>query len=392
VQAEEPVQPAEPQRSESGRRVADAMAAVYGQRPQWVVRAPGRVNLIGEHTDYNDGFVLPMAIDRAVWIGLSPREDSHVRVHSLDFLQGIEFDLGALERGGPGWGEYIKAVAWSLQAAGHGLHGWDGVIFGDVPRGAGLSSSAALELASARAFAAASALAWDPPAMARLAQKAENEWVGVACGIMDQLTSACGRSDHALRIDCRSLDIDPVPLPPAASVLVLDTGTRRGLVTSAYNRRRQECRQGAEAFGLTSLRDLSPDTFERGEGRLEETIRRRVRHILTENARTLEASQALRGADVESVGRLMLASHASLRDDYEVSSPALDAMVEIAAAQPGCWGARMTGAGFGGCAVALVERAGAAEAGERIADEYRRRIGQVPAVYVCRAAQGASLS
>jgi galactokinase len=333
-----------------------------------------------------------MAIDRAVWIGVSPRGDSHVRVRSLDFLQEIEFEIGALERGGPGWGEYIKAVAWSLQAAGHHLLGWDGVICGGVPRGAGLSSSAALELATARAFAAASALAWDPPAMARLAQRAENEWVGVACGIMDQLTSACGREDHALLMDCRSLEIEPVPLPVTASVLVLDTGTRRGLVTSAYNQRRQECRQGAGAFGLTSLRDLGLEAFGRSEGRLEDRIRRRLRHVLTENARTLEAAKALRDAELERVGRLMLASHASLRDDYEVSSPALDAMVEIAAAQPGCWGARMTGAGFGGCAVALVERAGAIEVGERIAADYRQRTGQVPAVHICRAALGASLS
>jgi galactokinase len=385
-------QPMQPTDRSSAPLVTSGFIDRFNQSATWVVRAPGRVNLIGEHTDYNDGFVLPMAIDRAVWIALSPRADAHVRVHSLDFLQEIEFDVGALKQGGPGWGEYLKAVAWALQAAGHTLHGWDGVISGDVPRGAGLSSSAALELATARAFAAASALAWDPPAMARLAQQAENEWVGVACGIMDQLTSACGRTDHALLIDCRSLDIEPVPLPQVASVLVLDTGTRRGLVTSAYNRRRQECRQGAEAFGLTSLRDLTPDAFARGEEGLEYTIRRRVRHILTENARTLEASRALRGADVESVGRLMLASHASLRDDFEVSSPALDAMVEIAAAQPGCWGARMTGAGFGGCAVALVERAGAAEVGERIAAEYRRRTGQAPAVYVCRASEGASLA
>jgi galactokinase len=389
VQAEEHAQPWEPQRPESVRRVADTLAAVYGRQPQWVVRAPGRVNLIGEHTDYNDGFVLPMAIDRAVWIALSPRADLRVRVHSLDFLRAIEFDLEALERGGPGWGEYLKAVAWSLQAAGHSLRGWDGIIAGDVPRGAGLSSSAALELAAARAFAAASSLAWDPPAMARLAQRAENEWVGVACGIMDQLTSACGQADRALLIDCRSLEIEPVPLPPAASVLVLDTGTRRGLVTSAYNQRRQECRQGAEAFGLTSLRDLTAEAFARREAPVEDTIRRRVRHVLTENARTLEASQALRAADVESVGRLMLASHASLRDDYDVSSPALDAMVEIAAAQAGCWGARMTGAGFGGCAVALVEREAAAEVGGCIAAEYQRRTAHVPAVHVCRAAEGA---
>jgi galactokinase len=370
-------------------RVADGFARTFQGQAEWIVRAPGRVNLIGEHTDYNDGFVLPMAIDRAVWIALRPRADQHVRLESLDFRQTIEIDLQALEHGGPGWGEYPKGVAWSLQAAGYRLRGWEGVLSGEVPLGAGLSSSAAIELATARAFAAISDLAWDAPAMARLAQRAENEWVGVACGIMDQLTSACGLADHALRIDCRSLDVEPVPLPETASVLVLDTGTRRGLVTSAYNRRREECRAGAEALGLTSLRDLTQDAFARGEDSLEPVVRRRVRHILTENARTLAAVQALRTGDVQRVGQLMADSHASLRDDFEVSSPALDVMVEIASAQPGCWGARMTGAGFGGCAVALVDRDAAGQAGPRIASAYREQTGAQPSVYLCRAADGA---
>jgi galactokinase len=370
-------------------RVADGFARAFQGQAEWIVRAPGRVNLIGEHTDYNDGFVLPMAIDRALWIALRPRADQRVRLDSLDFQQAIEFDLGALQRGGPGWGEYPKAVAWALQAAGYRLRGWEGVLSGEVPLGAGLSSSAAVELAIARAFAAVSDLAWDAPAMARLAQRAENEWVGVACGIMDQLTSACGLADHALRIDCRTLDVEPVPLPETASVLVLDTGTRRGLVTSAYNRRREECRAGAQALGLTSLRDLTQDAFARGEDSLEPVVRRRVRHILTENARTLAAVQALRKGDVRRVGQLMAESHASLRDDFEVSSPALDVMVEVASAQPGCRGARMTGAGFGGCAVALVDRDAAEQAGPRIAAAYRDRTGTQAAVYLCRAADGA---
>jgi galactokinase len=227
--------------------------------------------------------------------------------------------------------------------------------------------------------------------MARLAQRAENEWVGVACGIMDQLASACGLAQHALRVDCRSLEIDPVPLPECMSVLVLDTGTRRGLVSSAYNQRREECQHGAQAFGLNSLRDLTESEFAFGEARLDPLVRRRVRHVLSENARTLRAVQALRDQDMDLVGRLMAESHASLRDDYEVSSPALDAMVEIAAAQRGCWGARMTGAGFGGCAVALVERDAAQVAGRVIASEYQARIGLQPAVYVCRAADGAGV-
>ncbi len=260
---------------------------------------------------------------------------------------------------------------------------------GEVPLGAGLSSSAAVELAVARAFAAVADLEWDSSAMAQLAQRAENEWVGVACGIMDQLTSACGLADHALRIDCRSLEVEPVPLPESASVLVLDTGTRRDLVSSAYNQRREECRRGAQAFGLASLRDLTEEAFAAGQEPLDPIVRRRVRHVLSENARTLSAVRALRAGDVELVGGLMLQSHASLRDDFEVSSPALDAMVEIATAQPGCWGARMTGGGFGGCAVALVDRQAAAAVGARITTVYRERTGIQAAVYVCRAAGGA---
>ncbi len=322
----------------AAERAERGFAARFHQPPEWIVHAPGRVNLIGEHTDYNEGFVLPMAIDRAAWIALRPRDDQLVRLASLDFDETLEFDLQALGHGGPGWGEYPKGIAWALLQSGRRLRGWEGVISGEVPLGAGLSSSAAVELATACAFSAVADLGWDPLAMAKLAQLAENDWVGVACGIMDQLTSACGLADHALRIDCRSLEIEPVPLPESASVLVLDTGTRRDLVSSAYNQRREECRMGAQAFGLTSLRDLTEEAFASGQGRLEPVVRRRVRHVLSENARTLRAVQALRLRELELAGHLMSQSHASLRDDFEVSSPALDAMVEVAAAQPGCWG------------------------------------------------------
>ncbi len=207
--------------------------------------APGRVNLIGEHTDYNDGFVLPMAIDRAVWIALAARDDGRVVVHSLDYDETAEFSLDHLVRGQPAWIEYLKGTAWSLQDAGHSLTGWEGVLMGDVPQGAGLSSSAALEMATARAFAAAGNLAWDPAAMALLGQQAENQWIGVNCGIMDQLISAAGRADHALLIDCRSLQTQPAPLPPGVAVAVLDTATRRGLVDSEYNTRRAQCEAAA---------------------------------------------------------------------------------------------------------------------------------------------------
>src|SRR5574340_138429 len=213
--------------------VAEHFKGRFGAQPRWVVRAPGRVNLIGEHTDYNDGFVLPLAIDRAVWIGLRARSDRRVLAHSVDYNEDNEFSLADLQRGKPSWVEYLKGTAWSLQEAGCELQGWEGVVMGDVPVGAGLSSSAALETATARAFAAVSGFDWDPAPMAKLCQRAENQWVGVNCGIMDQLVSAAGRARHALLIDCRSLETQPVPFPDGSAVVVLDTSTRRGLVDSA---------------------------------------------------------------------------------------------------------------------------------------------------------------
>ena len=238
----------------------------FHQSPRWVVRAPGRVNLIGEHTDYNDGFVLPLAIDRAVWIALRPRDDRRVAVYSVDYDQMGEFSLDGLRNEKAGWIEYLKGTAWSLQDAGLALTGWEGVLQGDVPLGAGLSSSAALEMATARALAAAGNLDWNPAKMAKLGQRAENKWVGVNCGIMDQLISAAGRENHALLIDCRSLDCQPVPFPPGVAVVVLDTSTRRGLVDSAYNERRSQCEAAAKFFGVTALRDVTMEQF-RAEGR-----------------------------------------------------------------------------------------------------------------------------
>jgi galactokinase len=363
----------------------------FGTPPAFVVRAPGRVNLIGEHTDYNDGFVLPLAIDRAVWIALRPRADRQVLAHSLDFAGSTTFALDELTRGDDGWAEYVKGVAWALQEAGHRLHGWEGVIAGDVPVGAGLSSSAALELAVARASAAVSDLAWDAATMARLGQRAENEWVGVRCGIMDQMISAAGRAGHALLIDCRSLRTEAVPLPPGTTVVVLDTATRRGLVDSAYNERRGQCESAARAFGVSALRDVSSERLEAECCRLDEITRRRARHVVTENERTLQAADAMRRGDAVAVGRLMNASHESLRDDFAVSSRELDVMVECGKAHPACLGIRMTGAGFGGCAVALI-RSGQAEAfTSTVAVNYKEITEIAPVLYVCAATDGASV-
>ena len=373
------------------QRVIDAFQRKFGAPPSIVVRAPGRVNLIGEHTDYNDGFVLPMAIDRAAWIALRPRTDRRLVVQSLDFDQSVDVDLNQMTNTGPGWAEYLKGVAWALTDSGRQLEGWEGVTAGDVPIGAGLSSSAALELATARAFATVSQLDWNPAQMALLSQRAENKWVGVNCGIMDQMISAAGAAGHALLIDCRSLENQLVPLPPGNAVIVLDTATRRGLVDSAYNERRAQCEAAARFFNVKALRDVSVAQFEARAAELDEVTRRRARHVVTENDRTLKAAEVMRAGDAAALGLLMNASHDSLRDDFEVTNSALNVIVEIARQQPGCWGARMTGAGFGGCAVALVKAEAATAFDQAVTAAYTQATGLTPNVYICHASDGASV-
>jgi galactokinase len=371
--------------------VTAAFEQRFGAAPAVLVRAPGRVNLIGEHTDYNDGFVLPMAIDRAVYIALRPRADRQVRLYALDFDELATFDLDALAHAGDSWVEYVKGIAWALAEAGHTLRGWDGVLAGDVPVGAGLSSSAATELATARAFAWLSDLPWEPARMALLAQRAENQWVGVNCGIMDQMISAAGEADHALLIDCRSLETQAVPLPPGTRVVVLDTATRRGLVDSAYNERRSQCETAARHFGVPALRDVTLEQFNARALELDEVTRRRARHIITENARTLNAAAAMSQGDAVTLGRLMDASHVSMRDDFEITNEQLNVMVACAQQHPACYGARMTGGGFGGCAVALIDADAADAFAQATADAYRAQTGLEPQVYVCAAAAGASV-
>ena len=364
--------------------------ARHGVRPEWLVRAPGRVNLIGEHTDYNDGFVLPLAIERAVWIALSPHREPYVEVHALDKQESGRIDLTDFRRGGPSWLEYVRGPAHVLHQMDRPLAGWHGSMAGDVPLGAGLSSSAAVELATLRAFAAAGGLAWSPAEMARFGQRAENEWVGVNCGIMDQMISAAGEAGHALLIDCRTLALRPVPMPGDVVVVVMDTGTRRGLMDSAYNERRAQCEAAAKHFGVAALRDVTAARFDMESGALDAVTRRRARHVVTENARTLRAADALKAGDAATVGRLMDLSHESLRDDFAVSSPALDTMVSIAHRQQGCLGARMTGAGFGGCAVALVRREAADAFVEHVRTHYGAATGNTAALYVTTAQPGAS--
>lgn len=364
----------------------------FNSKPELIVCAPGRVNLIGEHTDYNDGFVLPMAIDRAVWMALTPRADSHVRVRSLDLGVDSVFDLHSLTKE-EGWAEYIKGVAHELMQAGYPVRGFDAVMTGNVPRGAGLSSSAAVELATARAFSAVSSIEWNAAQMARIAQKAENDWVGVNCGIMDQMASAASKEGFALFLDCRTLEYQHAPLPLKTAVVVLDTSTRRGLVTSSYNERRNQCEEAARWFGVKALRDVSVEEFESKTrtGSLNEIARKRARHIITENERVLEAVRVMKDGNVKRLGELFNASHASLRDDFEVTNEALNQIVECAQDQPSCYGARMTGAGFGGCAVALVEEEKAGEFVDATSAAYRQRSGLTANVYVCKASAGASI-
>lgn len=373
----------------------------FNAKPGFIVRAPGRVNLIGEHTDYNEGFVLPMAIDRGVWIALKPRQDSTVRIASLDISTRLNtsletesaFELHSLTPGS-GWLEYPKGIANELMKAGYTLKGFDAAMTGDVPRGAGLSSSAAVELAVARAFACSSGFEWDAVTMAKLAQKAENEWVGVNSGIMDQMASAVCREGHALFLDCRSLEFQHVPLPKGVSVVILDTSTRRGLVGSAYNERRSQCEEAARWFGVKALRDVGMKELGKWgvESGLSEIAFRRARHIVTENARVLEAIEAMKNGNVKRLGELFNASHDSLRDDFEVTNDALNIIVACAREQEGCYGARMTGAGFGGCAVALVAEEKTGAFTKSLSAAYRQRSGLEAAVYVCKAGEGAAFS
>lgn len=370
--------------------ILKAYATLFGGQPAFLVRAPGRVNLIGEHTDYNDGFVLPMAIDRWIWVALQPRKDGQVRIHSLDFESESIFDLHELKKD-QGWSEYLKGMAHALQEDGLILQGWQGVIGGDVPRGAGLSSSASVEMATARAFACVSSFDWEVMRMAKLGQRTENEWIGVNSGIMDQMACAASREGHALFLDCRSMDYQHVRLPKDVAVVVMDTSTRRGLVDSAYNERRAQCERAARFFGVRALRDVDLDTLERKGGKLESLTLRRARHVVSENQRVLQAVEAMRRDDAAELGQYLNQSHESLRLDFEVTNEALNQIVECAQAQPGCYGARMTGAGFGGCAVALVDSESTAAFVEAVRNCYLKKSGQAAQIYVCRPSNGAEV-
>jgi galactokinase len=358
--------------------------------PVAVASAPGRVNLIGGHTDYNDGFVLPAAIDRRTVAAARPREDRTVRVHTTDFDATAAFDLDGIEpTDEAAWSDYPKGVAQHLLARGHAVGGADLALVGGVPMGAGLSSSAAVEVATAAALTAAHGV--DPgDELVDVCWEAETGFVGLSCGIMDQYTSVHGQADSALFLDCRARDHEVVPLPAdEVTLVVTDTDVRRELVSSAYNDRVATCRAAAEHFDsvldhpVDALRDVSVAEFEAHESALSDDLRKRARHVITENDRVQEAASALREGRLDRVGSLLEASHASLRDDYEVSVPELEAVVDVAGDLAGVCGSRLIGAGFGGCVLSLV-RPGAVEAvTDAIETGYRDRTGTDPDVYVC---------
>ncbi len=331
-------------------RAIAAFVDRYGLEPELVATAPGRVNLIGEHTDYNGGHVLPMALPFVTAIAASARVDHVVTVASEGF-DPARFSIGDHPASTDGWARYLHGVGWELADSGIEVRGWSGVVTTDVPVGASLSSSAALEVASANTFCRGVEL--DPLTIAQVGQRVENHLIGMPCGIMDQLVSAAAVAGHALLIDCASLTYRPVPIPAEATVVVMDTLTRRRLVDSEFAARRHDCEEAARRLGVThlveaALADLSD------LGGPDDRLRRRARHVVTENQRTLDAAAALQSGDLAALGELMDDSHRSLRDDYQVSGPALDAIVDLARHAPGCLGARMTGGGFAGCAVALV--------------------------------------
>jgi len=371
-----------------------AFQDLYGKPPR-LFSAPGRVNLIGEHTDYNDGFVLPMAINRRTFVAAAQRDDRHVLVRSLDIEADATFELDEKSSDPQEhWLGYVEGVARVLEQRGATLTGAEIAISSDIPMGAGLSSSAALEISAGMAFIALSRDRLDPVQLALAAQTAEHLYAGTKCGIMDHLSATLGQKAHALLIDCRSLDITPIDLNlPDMAVVVCNTNVKHELASSAYNERRAECERGVEILrekmpDIRALRDVGVMDLNRYAELLPESVRRRCRHIVTENERTLRAAAALGDGDVAELGKLMKLSHLSLRDDYEVSCPELDAMVDIAMQQEGVAGARMTGGGFGGCTVNLVRRNVLNGFKECVARDYQQASGIIPAIYTVEADAG----
>lgn len=373
--------------------LSSAFERRYTTRPS-VYSAPGRVNLIGEHTDYNDGFVLPMAIQQRTLVAAAARADRCVRVYSADLDEEVRFDLNQpYVNGARHWSQYVEGVARTLVSGGVALPGADLMITSEVPLGAGLSSSAALELATALALIELANGKLSAQELARIGQTAEHEFVGVKCGIMDQLVSAMAQQGHALLIDCRSLMTRQVALPRGEfSLLLCDTGVRHSHTDSGYNERRSECEQAAKIIAhehpIQNLRDVSETQLDEISGLLPAPLFKRVRHVVSENQRTLDAASALEHGELELLGRLMHASHASLRDDFEVSCGELDHVVEVASTHPSVLGARMTGGGFGGAVIVLVQGSELVGVSELVAASYKLRFGQIPELRIITSGEG----
>ncbi len=368
----------------------DAFANAFGGTPGHWFSAPGRVNLIGEHTDYNDGFVLSCAIDRTTMIAARPLPEARIVTVSADHDEVDTFALDApIERSGKTWANYVRGVAAMLSADGHRLSGAQLAIAGDLPQGAGLSSSASLEVAVADTLATLSGLELDATELARIGQRAENEFVGCACGIMDQLVAARGKAGHALLIDCRTLAIRPIALPGDCAIVIAHSGISRANTDGAYNDRRRQCEEAARHFGVAALRDLDHRGLERDAAGLDPLLLRRARHVVTENARVLATAEALESGDLAAVGRLMAASHASMRNDFEITVPEIDRLAALMAQvldQVG--GARMTGAGFGGCVVAFAPAAFVDRLLMRVRSDYRTPDGEQATLFVVMADDG----
>jgi galactokinase len=381
------------------RRTADAVRARFrqsfgGAEPR-LYRAPGRVNLIGEHTDYNDGFVLPAAIDLAAWVAAAPRQDRVVRVDAVDLGRRAERSLDEADpRPARDWSDYVFGVAFELERVGYRLRGADLVLTSDVPVGAGMSSSAALEVAVALALLDLAEIQLDPVEVAQLCQTAENRFVGTRCGIMDQFASCRGRAGHALLLDCRSLEVRDVPIPANVVLLVCDSRVTHALADGAYNERRAACESAVQALrrrrpDIRALRDVTLAELERARDEIPEVVWRRCRHVVTENARVVSAIDVLAAGDLTALGALLRASHESLRDDYEVSCAELDFLVDVASRCDGVFGSRLMGGGFGGSTINLVRPDALDAVAAALGAAYRERYGKLPGLHACIPADGA---
>lgn len=358
-----------------------------------VFRAPGRVNLIGEHTDYNDGYVMPSAIDFYTWVAIARRSDREINVYSGHFHEQVAFSLDRLTpHPAKHWSNFVRGVASELEAAGHPLVGADIVIESNVPIGAGLSSSAALEVSLAVALASIAEVEVNPIELVKLSQRAEHKFGGTRCGIMDQFIATFGHAGHALQLDCRSLEYTPLPIPNDVNILICNSMVKHELAIGEYNRRRSECETAVKLFQthrprIKALRDVNLQDLRAHQ--LSETLYRRSHHVVTENQRVLDAARALRAEDASEFGRLMYESHKSLRDDFEVSCKEVDYLVEIASKCDGVYGARMTGGGFGGCTVNLVDADAVEGVRRKVSEDYTRQTGIAPDIYICKPADGA---